>query len=183
MTEAILPGTVFNRWTVLNRENNQHGKRFFRCRCQCGTVKTVPLQNLKRGLSRSCGCYRDELPKFCLPAAPKKTLGEGAARHLYIVYQRNASKRNLEFSLTFEEFKALTAGNCAYCGSNPSTIHRQNRSNGDYVHNGIDRVNNSIGYVSSNSVTCCRMCNVAKNTHSLAEFKLWASKLAQHLLK
>jgi hypothetical protein len=40
--------------------------------------------------------------------------------------------------------------------------------------NGIDRVDNSIGYIKSNSVTCCSQCNFAKNDISLYE---WLSYL------
>lgn len=28
----------------------------FECRCECGTVKVVPLGNIKHGKSKSCGC-------------------------------------------------------------------------------------------------------------------------------
>lgn len=33
----------------------------YECRCDCGTEKTVPYNNLKSGATKSCGCYRLEI--------------------------------------------------------------------------------------------------------------------------
>lgn len=54
-----LTGQKFNRWTVLSYEGN--GK--WNCRCDCGTEKIVSGDSLKRGQSKSCGCFRVEVNK------------------------------------------------------------------------------------------------------------------------
>lgn len=51
-------GTRFGRWTVL--ADREYRSNHVPCRCECGTEKIVNVQNLKRGASVSCGCYRDE---------------------------------------------------------------------------------------------------------------------------
>jgi hypothetical protein len=51
-----LSGKSFNRWTVLKYT----GKGLWFCRCSCGTERNVIVYNLIKGISRSCGCYRDE---------------------------------------------------------------------------------------------------------------------------
>ena len=59
-TSAIdLAGKRFGRWIVLERIT-QPGIRPIRwnCRCDCGTVRTVNGQGLRRGRSKSCGCYK-----------------------------------------------------------------------------------------------------------------------------
>lgn len=47
------------RWVVV--EFSHYGKRsgeiYWRCRCDCGAEKAVLWQSLRRGLSKSCGCY------------------------------------------------------------------------------------------------------------------------------
>lgn len=69
----------YGRWTVVSeapsvRYSNGMHKRF-NCACDCGTTRTVAAQNLKRGLSLSCGCLRDQL------AAAKATVhGETSAK-------------------------------------------------------------------------------------------------------
>ena len=47
--------------------------------------------------------------------------------------------------------------------------------------NGIDRINNSVGYTEKNSVPCCGTCNVAKGQMTLAEFKLWIARIHARL--
>lgn len=56
-----LSGTRFGKLTVLNRvmDNERHTK--WSCQCDCGKKTTVIADNLKKGVSRSCGCIRNEL--------------------------------------------------------------------------------------------------------------------------
>lgn len=56
-----LSGRRFGLLTVIGFSGSikrpDHGRRtFWRCRCKCGRVKTVLADNLRRGLTRSCGC-------------------------------------------------------------------------------------------------------------------------------
>jgi hypothetical protein len=76
---------------------------------------------------------------------------------IYNRYKLSAKKRNLEFSLTSEEFKEILNKNCRYCGDSKSR--------------GIDRVDNRIGYTTSNSVPCCYMCNRMKWVWTEEQFK------------
>lgn len=48
-------GSRFGLWTVLSREKAR-GYGYWLCRCDCGTERMVYGQNMKRGLSASCGC-------------------------------------------------------------------------------------------------------------------------------
>ncbi len=53
-------GTVFGRWTVLEKSVPARHRRAL-CRCSCGTEKLVLEQTLKNGASVSCGCFNSEL--------------------------------------------------------------------------------------------------------------------------
>jgi hypothetical protein len=55
--------------------------------------------------------------------------------------------------------------------------------NGSYEYNGIDRLNNNLGYCISNSVPCCRWCNYSKNNRTESEFLLWVNNVYNHKLK
>ena len=49
--------------------------------------------------------------------------------------------------------------NCHYCGKPPNKSHRKCDT---FLYNGLDRVDNSIGYIASNVVPCCYICNKMK---------------------
>jgi hypothetical protein len=47
----------------------------------------------------------------------------------------------------------------------------------NYIYNGIDRIDSSIGYILSNCRPCCRTCNVAKSDLSETEFWNWLTRI------
>ena len=64
MSIRILPGDVFNLLTVVafshsgkpSPNSNETPRRWFTCRCACGTICLRTASALKRSLVRSCGC-------------------------------------------------------------------------------------------------------------------------------
>ena len=53
----------FGLWTVIDyagsRKNSENRNiRYWKCECDCGTVRDVLEQSLKQGSSKSCGCVR-----------------------------------------------------------------------------------------------------------------------------
>jgi hypothetical protein len=54
---------------------------------------------------------------------------------------------------------------------------------GNYIYNGVDRVNNSLGYTKDNCKPCCKMCNKMKGTMSLEEFKSFIINAYNNLIK
>lgn len=47
----------YGRWQVIE-EQEIEGK--IKCKCECGTVRYCSVKNLRRGLSKSCGCISRE---------------------------------------------------------------------------------------------------------------------------
>ena len=56
-----LTGRVFERLTVLNRDNTKTGA-YWICQCNCKdkTIKSIISYSLLRGTTKSCGCIRKE---------------------------------------------------------------------------------------------------------------------------
>ncbi|OGZ35350.1 MAG: hypothetical protein A2646_03120 [Candidatus Portnoybacteria bacterium RIFCSPHIGHO2_02_FULL_39_12] len=73
----------------------------------------------------------------------------------------DAKQRNLIVELTFQEYESLIKLPCYLCGESVVSEH-----NG----HGIDRVDNSIGYTSSNCRSCCGTCNRMKRHLSINDF-------------
>jgi hypothetical protein len=79
-----------------------------------------------------------------------------------------AAKRGLAWDLTEKEVIDLWCSPCAYCGSSPT--NKFSNSGREIVYSGIDRIDSSLGYVSSNVQPCCKRCNIAKNNMTHEEF-------------
>lgn len=55
-----LTGQKFGRLTVLERAENKGRTTMWFCKCECGNQTNVCGNDLKRGRTISCGCYRSE---------------------------------------------------------------------------------------------------------------------------
>lgn len=137
--------------------------------CDCGIIETnKSFRNVR--LRRKCL----HLPK------------QGSAlRSLKFNYMRGAEKRDLEFKLTDDQFSKITKQNCIYCGAAPNSIVRSNYNDGStisdiYVYNGIDRVDNELGYTNENCVPCCKMCNWFKAQSSVKDFINHVNKIYEY---
>lgn len=151
-----------------SRKRNRNGRRgYWVFRCDCGkTIHSVPA-NVRKGKVKSCGClYRD---KGLMP-------GEAGCNEVFGAYKRSARHREIAWKLTKDEFLALVQNNCYYCGVPPCRVF-QIKSSTEFVCNGIDRVNNDLGYVLSNCVSCCKICNYAKRSMSISEFLEWIKRV------
>jgi len=57
LTEQWREGTRFGKLTVLGfHHKDKHYHRYYECICDCGKKTIVNESNLKRGLTKSCGC-------------------------------------------------------------------------------------------------------------------------------
>ena len=72
----------------------------------------------------------------------------------YKVYIKAATERGFDITIDFDIFSALVNTVCHYCNhSTPGEV------------NGIDRVDNTIGYTKENCVSCCWTCNRMKHAY------------------
>lgn len=100
-------------------------------------------------------------------------------------YEHQAKRRGLAFELTKGQFKELTKQDCWYCGQEPAQIKRcydsKTPKGAYYLYNGIDRVDNAVGYTEANCISCCGRCNWMKGTLHTEDFIIHIRKLARNL--
>lgn len=152
------------------------------CICECGSQRTISAQSLIRSNSKSCGCVN----KVRISNLNRKAPGESAKNKLFLSYVKGAKRRNLQFCLSKDEFYNLTQQNCHYCGVVPSNSTKTINPN-SYSHilyNGIDRLNNDLGYTLENCISCCKQCNFAKYEQTYSEFMSYIDRLVNfHVTK
>jgi hypothetical protein len=182
MKNADLVGTKINGLKIIDYFSK--GKRqYFKCHCICGFDFKSRTDAIKSGATKSCGCLTGDF----ISEKNKLSNNLGAINLVKRHYKNNAAKRKLLFKLSDKEFENFISDNCYYCGSSPKltkfTSSAHNRRDKEIAYNGIDRINNSIGYTSDNCVTCCTICNGAKSDLSFEEFKDWIQKIVRHNVK
>ncbi|MBO5384524.1 MAG: hypothetical protein J6A30_09515 [Ruminococcus sp.] len=148
----------------------------FWCKCDCGNELSVLSHNLVSGNTSSCGCLAKEIGLSKLLPNNK-----GVINHIILQYKRHARERNLEWRLTYEEVEKIISMPCHYCGTVNSNCHITKNCKKGFKHNGIDRIDNTKGYIPDNIVPCCCICNRAKNNMEKDEFIAWVFKTADYL--
>lgn len=167
---------VYGRLRVVS----EYGDGYWNCVCECGNRVAVSRNALRSSHTRSCGCLHNERAG----RGPRKVkpYDDYVASLVNCHYRNSAKKRGLEFLLTKEDVKGLIFSPCFYCGTEGSNeyYHHQRKSKGgeSKSYNGIDRVDNSIGYTLENCVPCCVNCNRAKREQPVSDFLSWLDQVA-----
>ena len=90
---------------------------------------------------------------------------------LFRRYKRSAIDRGIKFELSTDIFKKLIHSDCYYCGVKPKQIVNE------MLYNGIDRLDNNLGYKFDNCLACCKICNRAKSDISESEFSSYLIRI------
>lgn len=165
-----LTGRKFGRLTAVRREFRQLKRRQsgWICTCECGRERWVSTTNLVQGKTVSCGVCVKQIPG----AAFRETLRN---------YKQGAKKRGYDFLLTDDECRQLFSQECFYCGAKPANIATAHWMHNPeiFIYQGIDRLNNEIGYVKNNCVSCCYICNKAKGDRTAGNFIAHCTSVSQ----
>ena len=137
-------------------ERSTIGGVIWKCICHCGKVSFHEGYRVRNGTIKSCGCSRT--------TSDKQTSG---LKKMYQDYKHNAWATMKKFEISFVQFERLTKKNCYYCKQSPEQRFRVFH----FKANGLDRKDNNKGYLLTNVVPCCSICNRAKGTMSFADFK------------
>jgi hypothetical protein len=165
----------FSHWSENKSKSRKRCQRsVWLCKCDCGSEIKVRGDHLTRANTESCGCLQKEIAAR-IASSKKLPNGEGALNNVLCKYKSEAKNRGLGWELSDEQFKALTQLNCTSCGAEPSTVYRTKTS--ECTYNGLDRIDNTKGYSSSNVQTMCKNCNFAKRDMSRGQFDSWINRL------
>jgi len=177
----IEPGQVFGRLTAVSLHDKRFsGHRVWECRCTCNAVVLVTSSELVGG-QKSCGCAKSD----AIREAIRKPQGHAGKTKLYHAYKNGAETRGLSFSLDFPDFLRLTQLDCFYCGVQPAQVSDRGktpaaRKHSAYIYNGLDRIQNDVGYELSNVLPCCSTCNYARGGLAQDSFLLWIAQAYRH---
>ena len=164
------------------KTSKKYKLKYWKCLCDCGNYVIVQQMDLLKGDTKSCGCWHSERSKLQCVANRLKE-GEASFNSLYTRYRTTAKRKNLDFNLTKEQFRAITSKDCDYCGVKPNRTHQANHAFGAYLYNGIDRKDNTKGYIINNITPCCAFCNAFKSYFLSYKEMKQVIKLLKHFRK
>lgn len=179
MIKKEMVGLRFGRLLVVSEAGRDVKTRriVYSCVCDCGNSKLADGIYLRNGKVKSCGCLvRDSIKE-------RSQKHDSGFKKLLRGYKDSARRRGYSFGLSEDQFRELTSGNCHYCGESPMKISIKCSQVGIYRYNGIDRKDNTVGYVYNNCVTCCEDCNFLKTSLDYDTFIDMVSKIYQNLNK
>ena len=139
------------------------------CSCICGGERKIRVDEFRKENQNGCkNCGKGFYFKF--------------ENKLFNDYITRCKYKNLEFNLTFEEFKELINSNCFYCNSLPKLhIHNVSKIRREFKSNGIDRIDSKKGYIMENCLPCCDICNFSKSDLEFFEFLDHIKKVYENL--
>jgi len=153
-------------------------RAYFKCVCDCGNNTIVAGKELRSGNRASCGCN--------IRHDKKEDTKISSARVIY-----RSSYRDGDLSL--DDFLLLSQMKCHYCNSIPSnkanvfknrkTCTDFSKKHGDFVYNGLDRIDSSFPHNKNNVVPCCKKCNIMKKNYSITEFSEHIKKIYNFFIK
>lgn len=170
----------FNKLTVISfshMKKEKWNEYYYKCLCECGNIKIINRHSLLNNHIKSCGCLKYDNPNLI-----RTKKGDTSCIAIYGSYKHRAKQKKIKFTLSLQEFKKLTKLNCYYCNQKPQTKYKAHNANGYYIYNGLDRLNNKLGYTRKNSVPCCKNCNYAKKSMTIEEFKKWIKQVYDYLI-
>jgi len=102
------------------------------------------------------------------PHALAQGVRRGGSSALW-VWKGGAIRRNLEISISDEEYDKLRAQSCYLCGVASLDLS-----------NGVDRIDSALGYTSANSRPCCSICNWRKVDLSFDDFMAKVKEIVEY---
>ena len=87
----------------------------------------------------------------------RQKVKDATPKYRFYRLRSSSAQRGLLVGITFDEFQKIINSACSYCGDKDKRI-------------GIDRVDNSLGYLKDNCVSCCKTCNFMKLSQTKEDF-------------
>lgn len=173
----VLPGAVFGKLTVIEKDSVRKKAVYWKCICECGKETVMASSNIPR--NKGCGCQRGlkgkESPNW---------KGNGEMSAAFVTKSKiQAKRRGIDWELSAGDLWDVyekQGGLCAISGvplKFPTSFRGMFRAEGTAS---IDRKDSSLPYLKSNIQWVHKIVNMMKQQLSDADFVSWCCTIASH---
>lgn len=178
IVSKIKPGDKFGHLTAIRfiPKLSEKDTSQWECFCSCGKTVNVRSYSLLHGRTQSCGCKSNEIrhASFLEKGIILDHIVAKINRWFHY-YTKSAKERGLDFTIDLDFFRNTVTKDCWYCGA-PAELQKRK-------FNGLDRMQNDLGYTPENCLPCCWICNKRKSASNYDEFRDWVTTVANNLKK
>lgn len=137
-----------------------HKLRRNRC-VECGG-SGLCAHNIRKGVCKKC-----EGSEICEHMKQRTQCADCDVLGTFKKYRLSAIARGYDFQITPDDLFWLSMSPCSWCGDRDRA-------------SGVDRIDNSLGYINGNVVACCTTCNRMKLNYSEEYFLNHVEKISRH---
>lgn len=172
-----LIGKKFGRLLVLSEHSIKYKKRYFLCRCDCGSETAINGTSIRVGHSKRC--------RYCKPKAKDNPLFTGVGDiamnwwYKHVTKRIERSKKNIKYTITVKYAWKLFLRQKRRCAITGLLIYfpEHCRKNGTAS---LDRINNKKGYEKRNVQWVHKNINLMKGMLEQEEFIKLCKSVAEY---
>lgn len=145
MRTIDMTGLKFNRLTIIERYYKGSSNRtLWLCKCDCGNEVVAEGYQIRKGYTKSCGCYRDEKVGDLNKSHGKRN------SHLYTIYSAMKARCNNPNNKAYENYGGRGIKVCKEWDEDFERFYDWAKQNGYNKKLTLDRINVNEGYYPQN---------------------------------
>lgn len=143
-----ITGKRFGKWLVVEKVEGTQGvcNSIWKCKCDCGTEKSIKGINLIRGKSKSCGCLKT---RICTDRFSKHGMSD---TKVYQSWEAMIARCECESNVSYENYHSKGISVCSEWRDSFETFYEYVSKLEHFGEKGysLDRINNNDGYKPGN---------------------------------
>ena len=155
---------------VYTMHSENKSRKYAKCICECGMSRSLRLDQVINGHTKSCGCLSKR--RQCMDGSKNpafKGIGD-MPMSWFRTYEESARKRNIQWNITLEDAWNKLQEQHGLCALTGQTLHFGRIRSRLETNASIDRIDSTKGYEINNIQIVEKSINLMKSTFTQDDF-------------